>query len=59
MFLVARADGALDCWDYLASQAAPALVLQVRPPASARRLPSLGLASRDVEQQILCKAKCR
>lgn len=30
MFMVARADGALDVWDYLASQAAPALVLQAR-----------------------------
>ena len=29
VFLVARADGALDCWDYLADQAAPALTLQV------------------------------
>ena len=30
MFMVTRADGALDVWDYLASQAAPALVLQAR-----------------------------
>lgn len=39
MFMVARADGALDVWDYLASQAAPALVLQARaaPAACGRR----------------------
>jgi len=32
VFLVARADGALDCWDYLADQATPALTLQVPTP---------------------------
>ena len=35
MFMVARADGALDVWDYLASQAAPALVLQARAASAA------------------------
>ncbi len=39
VFLVARADGALDCWDYLADQATPALTLQVAPAPPARARP--------------------
>ncbi|KAK9846621.1 hypothetical protein WJX81_007768 [Elliptochloris bilobata] len=62
VFMVTRADGALDVWDYLASQAAPALVLQVAPCAltalrihEAGRLAAVGAADGSTAILQLCE----